>query len=80
MDDAAASPLTFDRLTPDGATRAVERPLAEEVPVAIEYNGAGYAVLMATPSDIEVYLGSALTEIFFDSPPLSDKGFSTLAW
>ncbi|WP_298394906.1 formate dehydrogenase accessory sulfurtransferase FdhD [Sphingobium sp.] len=45
--------LTFTRLTPDGAATPVDRQLAEEVPVAIEYNGAGYAVLMATPADMD---------------------------
>lgn len=63
MEDAAASPLTFDRLTPDGGTQAIDRALAEEVPVAIEFNGIGYAVLMATPSDIgDLVLGFALAE------------------
>ncbi|WP_443021552.1 formate dehydrogenase accessory sulfurtransferase FdhD [Sphingobium sp. AntQ-1] len=63
MEDAAASPLTFDRLTPDGRTQAIARALAEEVPVAIEFNGIGYAVLMATPSDIgDLVLGFALAE------------------
>lgn len=63
MDAPAASPLTFDRLTPDGERKAVDRPLAEEVPVAIEYNGAGYAVLMATPTDIgDLVQGFSLAE------------------
>ncbi|WP_408640439.1 formate dehydrogenase accessory sulfurtransferase FdhD [Sphingobium chungbukense] len=39
------------------------RELAEEVPVAIEFNGIGYAVLMATPTDVEeLVLGFALAE------------------
>ncbi|MEC3950360.1 formate dehydrogenase accessory sulfurtransferase FdhD [Sphingobium sp. HWE2-09] len=63
MMDADRQSLTFDRLTPDGGTAAVDRALAEEVPVAIEFNGIGYAVLMATPSDIgDLVLGFALAE------------------
>lgn len=55
--------LSFDRLTPDGKTEAVDRLLADEVPVAIEFNGVGYAVLMATPADIaDLVLGFALAE------------------
>lgn len=63
MDEPAASSLTFDRLTPDGDAVSIDRPLAQEVPVAIEYNGAGYAVLMATPSDIgDLVQGFSLAE------------------
>lgn len=43
----------FNRLTPDGARAPVERALAVEMPVAIEVNGLGYAVMMATPADLE---------------------------
>ncbi|MAP45195.1 MAG: sulfurtransferase FdhD, partial [Sphingobium sp.] len=50
--DPVPDPQPFLRLTPDGATAPVDRPLAREMPVAIEYNGAGYAVLMATPDNI----------------------------
>ncbi|WP_088183350.1 formate dehydrogenase accessory sulfurtransferase FdhD [Sphingobium sp. Z007] len=61
--DADRQSLRFDRLTPDGGTAAIDRTLAEEVPVAIEFNGIGYAVLMATPSDIgDLVLGFALAE------------------
>ena len=38
---------------PDGSRRTVARPLAQEVPIAIELNGLGYAVMMATPADLE---------------------------
>jgi FdhD protein len=63
MDGESLSNLSFDRLTPDGGTEAITRALAEEVPVAIEYNGAGYAVLMATPSDIgDLVQGFSLAE------------------
>ncbi|WP_022682313.1 formate dehydrogenase accessory sulfurtransferase FdhD [Sphingobium bisphenolivorans] len=55
--------LSFDRLTRDGTTEPVDRLLADEVPVAIEFNGIGYAVLMATPADIpDLVLGFALAE------------------
>lgn len=55
--------LRFDRLTPDGESSFIDRPIAEEVPVAIEFNGVGYAVLMATPADIgDLVNGFALAE------------------
>jgi FdhD protein len=37
----------------NGSTILGERTLAEEVPVAFSYGGAVYAVLMATPDDLE---------------------------
>jgi len=43
----------FVATTPNGKRRAVERAVAEEVPIAIEFNGIGYAVMMATPADLE---------------------------
>ncbi|CAH0497565.1 formate dehydrogenase accessory sulfurtransferase FdhD [Novosphingobium sp. CECT 9465] len=43
--------------------RDVERLLIEEAPVAIEINGVGYAVMMATPADLDDYaLGFCLSE------------------
>lgn len=63
MMDVDRHSVTFDRLTPDGETLAIDRVLAEEVPIAIEFNGIGYAVLMATPGDIgDLVLGFALAE------------------
>ncbi len=44
---------SFDRIEPGGARVRVVRTLAEEVPVAVELNGIGYAVMMATPEDLE---------------------------
>ncbi len=48
----------------DGAPpRALTRALIDEAPVAIEINGIGYAVMMATPSDLDDYaLGFCLSE------------------
>jgi FdhD protein len=50
-------------IRPDGSTRPVNRPFAPEVPVALEYNGISYAVMMASPSDLTDFAtGFALTE------------------
>jgi FdhD protein len=43
----------FERVSRDGQRVSVERPVAEEHPVAVEINGLGYAVMMATPADLE---------------------------
>ncbi|MBF9149691.1 formate dehydrogenase accessory sulfurtransferase FdhD [Novosphingobium jiangmenense] len=51
------------------ASRPLERPLIEEAPVAVEINGIGYAVMMATPTDLEDYaLGFCLSEQLIASP------------
>lgn len=44
---------TFERVEPGGGRTPAVRVLAEEHPVAIEVNGLGYAVMMATPADLE---------------------------
>ena len=55
------------RARPDGAVDTVERRVAAEVPVALEFEGLGYAVLMASPSDLDdLARGFALAERLID--------------
>jgi FdhD protein len=63
----AALPLAFERIGADGCADIGMRAIAEEVPVAIECNGLGYAVLMASPDDLlDLGYGFALTERLID--------------
>ena len=53
----------------DGATTPVTRAWVPEVPVALEFNGLAYAVMMATPADLEDFaLGFALNEALAAAP------------
>ncbi len=58
----------------DGQARPITRPWVPEVPVALEFNGLAYAVMMASPGDLEDFaLGFALTEGLAKAPSdLSD--------
>lgn len=50
-------------IRPDSTSRAVRRAWVPEVPVALEFNGLSYAVMMASPRDLEDFaVGFALTE------------------
>src|SRR3546814_17898693 len=44
---------TFTRIRAEGTASVQDRAIAEEVPIAIEMGGLGYAVLMATPADLD---------------------------
>ncbi|KQN92559.1 formate dehydrogenase family accessory protein FdhD [Sphingomonas sp. Leaf231] len=57
----------FRRLARDSNDSERVRAVVEEAPVAIEVNGIGYAVMMATPSDVEDFAtGFALAERIVD--------------
>ncbi len=51
------------QISADGTSHAITRDFVPEVPVALEFNGLAYAVMMATPTDLADFaLGFALTE------------------
>lgn len=56
------------RIAADGGREAQQRPVPPEAPVAISFLGIGYAVMMATPADLEDFgYGFALAERLIDS-------------
>jgi FdhD protein len=60
--------LPVTRLTPDGWARG-ERIVPAETPIAISFSGIGYAVMMATPDDLEDFaFGFALCERLIERP------------
>jgi FdhD protein len=64
----AAAPFAFLRVAADGGATQIDRAIAVEMPVAIEFNGIGYAVLMATPADLEdLAFGFTLAERLIDA-------------
>jgi FdhD protein len=61
--------MGFRRIAVDGGATPISRAVASEVPVAIEYNGIGYAVLMATPADLDdLAMGFSRAERLIDGP------------
>lgn len=62
-DAPGSASWSFDRISPDEAIRSAGRALPVEAPVAVEFDGLGYAVLMATPGDlVDLAYGFALSE------------------
>ena len=60
--------LLFTRLAADGHCEEIARAVAIEAPIAIEINGLGYAVMMATPADlIDFAFGFCTSERLIDS-------------
>jgi len=59
----------FRRLVPAGGATPVTRAIAVEMPIAVEINGLGYAVMMATPADLgDFALGFCHAERLIDMP------------
>jgi FdhD protein len=59
--------FSLTRVGADGERKGIERPIAEEVPIAFEYQGIGYAVRLATPRDIvDLAYGFTLSERLVD--------------
>jgi FdhD protein len=57
----------FTRLSAEGGSAAIIRTLAVETPIAVEINGLGYAVMMATPADlVDFAYGFCLSERLID--------------
>jgi FdhD protein len=64
---AATKSVGFRRIAPGGASSEIRREVAGETPIAIEFNGMGYAVLMASPCDLQdLAYGFALSERLID--------------
>jgi FdhD protein len=61
------TPLPARKLGADGENAAQQRPVPVELPVAVSFLGIGYAVMMATPKDLEDFAyGFARAERLID--------------
>ena len=59
----------FSQIASSGEHKAVTRAVAVERPVAVEFNGVGYAVMMMSPTDLEDFaVGFALSERLIAGP------------
>src|SRR5688572_32195778 len=62
------SPVTLQQLRYDGTSLDRLDMLADEVPVALVYNGVSHAVMMASPADLEDFArGFSLSEGIIES-------------
>ncbi|WP_119421738.1 formate dehydrogenase accessory sulfurtransferase FdhD [Desertibaculum subflavum] len=65
----ASEPAAIGVVVNAAGAHAIERPVADEVPVALVYNGLSHVVLLATPADIEdLATGFSLTEGVLEGP------------
>ena len=69
MADSGFRSIELKSVRADGQVADKNRPLAIEAPIAIEYNGLGYAVMMATPIDLHDFaIGFSLSEKLISAP------------
>ncbi|WP_241233598.1 formate dehydrogenase accessory sulfurtransferase FdhD [Altericroceibacterium xinjiangense] len=67
--DLAPGGTRIDEVTRDGTVRLRTREWVPEAPIALEFNGLSYAVMMASPQDLEDFArGFALTEGLAKTP------------
>tara|TARA_R110000782_G_scaffold78276_6_gene155290 strand:+ start:49693 stop:50508 length:816 start_codon:yes stop_codon:yes gene_type:complete len=68
-DDHAQRSYSLIRLDADGEAERINRCIAAEAPLSIEYGGIAYAVMMVTPADIEDFVtGFSLSEALIAAP------------